>query len=56
MVLKSTMRPCSSTKTREVALIPPSDMLTSNEWSSTAAHVAAGVRSIEGASSRASLR
>ena len=29
MVLKSTMRPCSSTKTREVGLIPPSDMLTS---------------------------
>jgi hypothetical protein len=31
VVLKSTMRPCSSTKTREVALIPPSDILTSNE-------------------------
>ena len=41
MVLKSTMRPCSSTKTREVALIRPSDMLTSNEWSSTAVQVTA---------------
>ena len=53
MVLKSTMRPCASTKTRAVALIPLSDMLTSNEWSSTAVRLTAGVRSIDGANIRA---
>ena len=55
MVLKSTMRPGASTKTRDVALIPLSDMLTSNESSSTAVQLTAGVRSIDGANMRTSL-
>ena len=55
VVLKLTMRPCSSTKTREETPILLSDMLRSNERSSTAAQSTAGVRSMDGASMRASL-
>jgi hypothetical protein len=49
------MRPCWSTNTRELALIPPSEIVMSNESSSTTIQVTAGVRSMDGAIMRASL-